>query len=83
MTNHTHSKSSRQEIIRPKNNDKLLELYQRINSDFMPKKSNQCNFVLQIIQIQKLLKNNQVKTVDKLLQLIQRTNSDFKSNKSN
>ena len=49
----------------------------------MPKKSNQSNFVLEIIQIQQLFKNNQVKTVDKLLQLIQRTNSDFKSNKSN
>ena len=49
----------------------------------MPKKSNQCNFVLEIKQIQQLIENNQVKTVDKLLQLIQRTNSDFKSNKSN
>ena len=49
----------------------------------MPKKSNQCNFVLETIQIQQLFKNNQVRTVDKLLQLIQRTNSDFKSNKSN
>ena len=49
----------------------------------MPKKSNQCNFALKIIQIQQLFKNNQVKTVDKLLQLIQRANSDFKSNKSN
>ena len=48
----------------------------------MPKKSNQSNFVLEIIQIQ-LFKNNQVKTVDKMLQLIQRTNSDFKSNKTN
>ena len=66
-----------------KNNDKILELYQRINSDFMPKKSNQCNFALKIIQIQQLFKNNQVKTVDKLLQLIQKTNCDFKSNKSN
>ena len=49
----------------------------------MPKKSNQCNFALKIIQIQQLFKNNQVKTVDKLLQLIQRANSDFKSNKCN
>ena len=49
----------------------------------MPKKSNQCNFALKIIQIQQLFKNNQVKTVDKLVQLIQRANSDFKSNKSN
>ena len=49
----------------------------------MPKKSNQCNFALKIIQIQQLFKNNQVKTVDKFLQLIQRANSDFKSNKSN
>ena len=49
----------------------------------MPEKSNQCNFVLKIIQIQQLIENNQVKTVDKLLELIQRTNSDFKSNKSN
>ena len=49
----------------------------------MPKKSNESNFVLEIIQIQQLFKNNQVKTVDKLLQLIQRTNYDFKSNKSN
>ena len=49
----------------------------------MPKKSNQCNIALKIIQIQQLFKNNQVKTVDKLLQLNQRTNSDFKSNKSN
>ena len=61
----------------------LLELYQRINSDFMPKKSNQCNFALKIIQNQQLFENNQVKTNDKLLQLIQRTKSDFKSNKSN
>ena len=66
-----------------KNNDKLLELYQRINSDSMPKKSNQCNFVLEIIQFQQLFKNDQVKTVDKLLKLIQRTTSDFKTNKSN
>ena len=49
----------------------------------MLKKSNQCNFALKIIQIQRLFENNQVKTVDKLLQLIRRTNSDFKSNKSN
>ena len=49
----------------------------------MPKKSNQCNFALKIIQTQQLFKNSQVKTVDKLLQLIQRANSDFKSNKSN
>ena len=49
----------------------------------MPKKSNQCNFALKIIQTQQLFKNSQVKTVDKLLQLIQKTNSDFKSNKSN
>ena len=49
----------------------------------MPKKSNQCNLALKIIQNQQLFENNQVKTNDKLLQLIQRTNSDFKSNKSN
>ena len=49
----------------------------------MPKKSNQCNFAIKIIQIQQLFKNIQVKTVDKLLKLIQRTTSDFKSNKSN
>ena len=63
-----------------KNNDKLLESYQRPNSDFMPNKSNQCNFALKIIQIQQQFKNNQVKTVDKLQLLIQRTNSDFKPN---
>ena len=34
MTNHTHSTSSRNKDHKSKNNDKLLELYHRNNSDF-------------------------------------------------
>ena len=84
MTNHTHLTSSSNKDHKSKNNDKLLELYHRNNSDFMPKNLTRCEFVLKVIQIQQLfVKNDQVKTVNKLLKLIQRTTSDFKSNKSN
>ena len=79
MTNHTHSKSSRQEIIRPKTMTNYLSYIKELTLISYQRKKNRVNFVLKFIQ-QPFDKNNRVKTVDKLQQLIQRTNSNFKPN---
>ena len=81
MTNHTHSTSSRPEIIRSKTMTSYKSYIKELTLISHQRKLTTLNFVLKIIQNQQPFdKNIRVKTVDKLLQLIQRINSDFKPN---